>query len=68
MNDTNFVGSQTCMQQHLLEHFANEDHCNFLEDVTITFINKTDPKDHYRQEHYWSHTLKTMAPRFEWRI
>ena len=50
------------MQQHLFEHFASEGHCSFLENVTITFIDKTDPKDPYRQEHYWRNTLKTMVP------
>ena len=62
MNDRNFLKGQTCMQQHLYEHFASEGHCSFLEDVTITFIDKTDPKDPNRREHYWRHTLKTMAP------
>ena len=52
---------ETSMQQHSFEHFANEGHCSFLEDITITFINKTDPKDPSRREHYWRHTLKTMA-------
>ena len=45
MNDRNFVNGQTCMQQHLFEHFANEGHCSFIQDVTITSIDKTDPKD-----------------------
>lgn len=50
------------MQQHLLEHFGSESRCKFLEDVTITFTDKTDPKDPKRQEYYWRHTLKTMTP------
>ena len=58
----NFLKGQTCMQQHLFEHFAGEGHCSFLEDVTIIFIDKTDPKDPNRREHYWRHALKTMAP------
>ena len=36
-------------------------HCSFFEDATIIFINKTDPKDPNRREHYWRHALKTMA-------
>ena len=62
MNDRNFVKGQTCMQQHLFEHFVNEGsfvNCRFLEDVTITFIDKTDPTDPNRRKHYWRHTLKT---------
>ena len=62
MNDTNFLKSQTCMQQYLFEHFAGEGRYSFLEDITIIFINKTDPKDLNRREHYCRHTLKTMAP------
>ena len=42
--------------------FASEVHCSFLEDVTIAFIKETDPKDPEQREHYWRHTLKTMAP------
>ena len=51
------------MQKHLLEHFASEGHCSFLEDVNITFIDKTDPKDPNRRERTLKrHTLKTMVP------
>ena len=60
MNDRNFLKGQTCMQQHLHEHFASEGHCSFLEDVSNTFIDKTDPKDPNRREHYKRHTLKKM--------
>ena len=50
------------MQQHIYEHFSSEDHCSFLDEVSITFIDKTDTKDPNKREHYWRHTLKTMAP------
>ena len=33
-----------------------------IEDVTITFIDNTDPKDLNQRKHYSRHTLKTMAP------
>ena len=62
MNDKKFLKGQTCMQQLLLEHFASEDHCSFLEDLTTTLTDKTDPKDSSQREHYWRHTLKTMTP------
>ena len=52
----------TSMQEHSFEHFANEGHCSFLEDVTITFIDKTDPKDPNWREHYWRHVFQTMVP------
>ena len=63
MNDRNFLKHQTCIQQHVFEHFESEVHSRFLEDVTITFTDKIDPKDPpNRWEHYWRHTLNTMAP------
>ena len=34
----------------------------FLNDVSITFIDKTDPSDPLRREDYWRQTLKTMVP------
>ena len=50
------------MHAATFKRFASEGHFSFLEDVTIIFINKTDPKDPNRRKHYWRHTLKTMAP------
>ena len=49
------------MQQHLFEHFSSEGHNNFLDDVSIIFIDKADPKDPNKREYYWRHTFKTMA-------
>ena len=38
-------------------------HSGFLNDLSITFIDKTDPTNPLQQrEHYWKHTLKTFAP------
>ena len=33
------------MQQHLFEHFNNEGHYCFLDEIFITFIDKTDPSE-----------------------
>ena len=33
------------MQKHLYEHFYSDGYYGFLEDVTITLIDKTDDKD-----------------------
>ena len=52
----------TCMQQHLFNHFCTSGHCGFLEDVSLTFIDKTDPSDPLKREDYWRSTLKTMVP------
>ena len=53
---------QTCMWQHLFEHFTNEGYFSFLEDVTITFINKTGPKDPNQHEQYGRHFGKKIEP------
>ena len=51
-----------CMQEHLFKHFSSPGHNGFLNDVLITFIDKTDPSDPLKREGYWNRTLKTMAP------
>ena len=50
------------MQQHLFNHFCTSGHCGFLEDVSLTFIDKINPSDPFKREDYWRSTLKTMAP------
>ena len=53
---------ETCMQQHLYEHFCFSNHNCFISDVLVTFIDKTDPSDPLKREDYWKSTLKTVAP------
>ena len=48
------------MQQHLHEHFCSGNHNCFISDVSVTFLNKTDPSDPLKRD-YWRRTLKTMA-------
>ena len=60
-NGRKYQDDGTCMQQHLFEHFSEEGHRSFLEDVSITLTDKTDPSNSLQRENYWS-TLKTMAP------
>ena len=50
---------ETCMQQHLYDHFCECNHKGFVNDVSITFIDKTDPSDPLKREDYWRITLKT---------
>ena len=50
------------MQQHMFNHFCTPGHCRFLEDASLTFIDKTDPSDPLKMEDYWRSTPKTMAP------
>ena len=49
------------MQEHLFSHFSIADHDGFLNDVSISFIDKTDPSDPSWRD-YWRQTLKTMVP------
>ena len=50
------------MQEHLFSHFSMADHDGFLNNISVTFIDKTDPFDPLRIEDYWRKTLKTMVP------
>ena len=49
------------MQQHLFNHFCASGDCGFIENLSLTFIDKTDPSDLLKREDYWRSTLKTMA-------
>ena len=61
-NNRKYERSETCMQEHLFSYFSSPGHNGFLNDVSITFIDKTDPSDPLKREDYWNRTLKTMAP------
>ena len=37
-----FFTNESCMQQHLFQHFGSEGHHGFLDKVDTTFIDKTD--------------------------
>ena len=49
------------MQQHLFEHFNSEGHHCFLDEISITLIDKTDPFEPLKRENYWRSILKAMA-------
>ena len=50
------------IQADLFEHFASNGHNGFLEDCTITLIDKTDGADPTRRAEYWRRVLKTVSP------
>ena len=50
------------MQQHLFELFNSEGHHCFLDEISITLIDKTDPFEPLKRENYWRSILKAMAP------
>ena len=49
------------MQQDLFENFSEEGHHSFLEDVSITLIDKTDPSNHLQREKKYSKDNGTMG-------
>ena len=49
------------MQPELFENFA-ADHTCFLNDCSITLIDKTDGSDLTRREEYWRKVLRASAP------
>ena len=61
-HDRKYARGEACLQEHLLEHFNSERHNGFLHDVSVTLVDKTDAKNPIKREHYWWHTLKTLAP------
>ena len=59
------------MQEHLFRHFLSPDHNSFLNDISVTLIDKTDPSDPLKRENYsdplkrtnnLSGTLMTVTP------
>ena len=50
------------MQPLIFEHYFSNDHNGFLEDCSITLIDKTDGSDPTRREEYWRRVLKTVTP------
>ena len=56
------VKGKSVKQQHLYDHFLLEDHTQFVNDVSIIFIDKKDATDPLKREQYWRHPLKTLVP------
>ena len=61
-NDRKFQRSEPCMPEHLFREFSSAGHNGFLNDVSVTFIEKTDPSDPLKRENFWGEKLMTMAP------
>ena len=51
-NDRKHQRSEPCMQENLFRHFSSPGHNGFLNDVSVTFIDKTDPSDHLKGEDF----------------
>ena len=61
-NDRKYLAGDPCTQEHIFEHFNSEGNTGFLENVSVTFIDKTNSQNLEKGENYWIHTLKTMVP------
>ena len=61
-NDRKYLVGEPRMQEHIFEHFNSKGHTGFLENVSVTFIDKTDLQNPEKRENYWIHSLKTMVP------
>ena len=60
-NNRNFTRNWTSMQEHFSGHFNCEHYQSFLENISITLIDKRDHKVPLKRGDYWRRTLKTYA-------
>ena len=56
------IRGEEVKQKFIHEHFLRDDHQGFLQDLSITLIDKTQPSDPNKTEYYWIRTLKTLYP------
>ena len=61
-NDRKHSRKESCMQEHLFKHFNSMGHNDFLNNVSMTLIDKTDGKNPKKREGYWRRNLKTFSP------
>ena len=61
-NDRKAQRGEEHMQPELFEHFHSEEHNGFLQDCSITLIEKTDGSDPARRDEYRRAVLKTVSP------
>ena len=61
-NDRKYLVGEPCIQEHIFQDFNSEVDTSFLENICVTFIDKTDSQNPGKRENYWIHTLKTMVP------
>ena len=54
-NGRKYLVGDPCIQEHIFEHFKSEVHRGFLENVSVTFIDKTDLQNLEKIENYWIH-------------
>ena len=52
-NNSKVQRLEPCMEEHVFSHFSMADHDGFLNVVSMTFIDETDPSYALRREDYW---------------
>ena len=60
-NDGKHSRKESCMQEHMFKHFNSMRLNGFLNNVSITLIDKTDGKNPKKRKDYWRRTLKTYS-------
>ena len=53
INDRKCQRSEPCMQEHLFRYSSSPGHNGFLNDVSVTFIDKTYPSDPLKCKGFW---------------
>ena len=61
-NDRKHSRKESCIQEHLFKHFNSHGHNGFLNNVSISLIDKTDGKNPEKRKNYWRRTLKPTRP------
>ena len=50
------------MEEHSYKQFESELHSDFLDDVSVILIGKTDGSNSTKRETHWMRTMKTIGP------
>ena len=53
---------ESCIRENLFKHFNSHGHNGFLNNVSISLIDKTDGKNPEKRKNYWRRTLKPTRP------
>ena len=61
-NDRKALRGKEHMQPEPFEHYVADNHNCFLNDCSVTLIDKIDGSDPTRREEYWRKALTTVAP------
>ena len=51
-NCRKYTYAETCMEEYLFERFCDKDNVDFLSDVSIRFLDKTDPSNALKRKNY----------------